>query len=193
MIKPAIHLMVAAILVTHFAFQAEGQDAPAPAGKCANKVMQLGWYCADCKDFKQENGDCCDPCACKGCTDNKKVTVVQVCVREIYACEMGCPDQGATEAGNCPQCGSPRARKLNQAKVIYRCPKCADEATPALIFKCPKCTEEVKGKECEKCKAKTVPEFQAPGPCGKCNVERELTCSKAGSGVHVATGDAKRQ
>ncbi len=196
MMREIVKRMLVAVAALSVAFWAgtgrseEGKDAP-EGPPCDTAVVQPGWFCADCKDFKQENGDCCDPCACKGCADGKKVTFLQVCAKAMYQCEMGCPDPGSLEPGNCPKCSTTRAKRFDQAKVMYQCPQCGDMAAPILYHHCPKCNAEATGKECEKCKVKSVPDFKAPGPCGKCGKERVRTCAKSGKGAHV--GAAKKE
>lgn len=164
---------------------AEGPVTVEPGAGCDVKNTRLGWHCADCNAYKEENGDCCDPCACKGCADNKRVAIVQVCVKDLYVCENGCPKSESPEAGSCAKCGQERAKKSSQARVAHVCPKCGDKAFATLHFKCPKCNAEAKANECETCKVKNVPEFVAPGQCGKCKVDRVITCENSGTDPHT--------
>ena len=190
-------VLAAAIAAAVCACTASAQDPQPPAAggpKCDLKVVQTGWFCQDCKEFKQANGDCCDPCPCKGCVDNTKVRMTHACAKDVYVCEMGCPDSTGYEPGPCPNCGGDRKREADQAEVTYTCPKCGDAQGAILKYKCPKCNAPAKSKDCETCKVKVEAYLEKPGACDKCKAEREPVCGKSGKAPHAvkaAEGEKK--
>ena len=99
-------------------------DAPSVVITTTALVRQ-GWFCADCKEFKLENGDCCDPCACKGCADGKKVSIVQVCVKEHYVCgcKKSCCTDDKDKPGNC-KCAKPLTKETNNSLIVSTCASC---------------------------------------------------------------------